>query len=103
MTENQGNKRPAVWDITTSHPDLAAKAKEILHGVQDPELGYSVVDLGLIRNIAIKDKAAVVTMILTTPFCPYGQQLVDSVRQYATKALRMPVMVDLKMDPWDPI
>ncbi|HPB41146.1 MAG TPA: hypothetical protein PLD39_09800, partial [Flexilinea sp.] len=45
---------------------------------------------------------AVITMILTTPFCPYGGHMIEQVRMAATEALKTDVYVDLRFDPWDP-
>ena len=42
---------------------------EALREVIDPEIGLNVVELGLIRNLDLKeDGNANVTMIMTTPF-----------------------------------
>lgn len=51
-----------------------------LNKVIDPELGFGVVDLGLIYAVEIdKDKKAKVTMTLTTPTCPVGPYLIKQV------------------------
>jgi hypothetical protein len=42
--------------------------KESLRNVHDPELGYSVIDLGLIRDVVKEENRAVITMILTDSF-----------------------------------
>ncbi|MFN2196566.1 MAG: metal-sulfur cluster assembly factor, partial [Anaerolineales bacterium] len=49
--------------------------------VIDPEIGLNVVELGLIRKLGIDESAdsANITMILTTPFCPYGPHLLSSI------------------------
>jgi hypothetical protein len=61
-----------VWEIESTSPDKGIKLRQALREVVDPELGLSVVELGLIRQAAIKDDGVHLTMIMTTPFCPYG-------------------------------
>ncbi len=52
--------------------------------VKDPELGLGVVDLGLIYDIEVLDDGLVrIAMTLTTPYCPYGPQLVAQVQKAA--------------------
>ncbi len=42
-----------------------------LRKVYDPELGRSIVDLNMVKNIIIEDDGKVtIEMTLTTPFCP---------------------------------
>lgn len=102
MTENQEEKHPAVWDYAAEDPQKADYLKDALRVVKDPELGYSVIELGLVRNVVVKDGRVVITMIMTTPFCPYAPQLVEQVRMNAEKAMNMDTAIDLRFDPWDP-
>ena len=51
-----------------------------LAGVIDPELGESVLDLGMVRSIAIKDEVVTVTVALTTAGCPLRAQFMKDVR-----------------------
>ncbi len=55
--------------------------KEVLKNVIDPELGYNLVDLGLIYDIVPGDRSVDIKMTLTTPACPLGPALVTAVRQ----------------------
>jgi metal-sulfur cluster biosynthetic enzyme len=65
--------------MVTKEEILAAVAE-----VEDPEIGLGVVDLGLIYDIAIADDNAVsIRMTLTTPYCPYGPQMVAEVQKAA--------------------
>ena len=52
-----------------------ARIQEALRDVYDPEIGISVVDLGLVRKIEEVDGEVQITMILTAPFCPGGNTI----------------------------
>jgi metal-sulfur cluster biosynthetic enzyme len=54
-----------------------------LHQVIDPELGYNIVDLGLVYDVAVEAGVAHVTMTTTTPGCPATNYLKDGARQCA--------------------
>jgi len=43
---------------------------EILRNVEDPELAFSIVDLGLVYRIDVKETAIEVDFTLTYPGCP---------------------------------
>ncbi|MBW4473306.1 MAG: Mrp/NBP35 family ATP-binding protein [Stenomitos rutilans HA7619-LM2] len=59
---------------------------EVLRPVQDPELNKSLVDLNMIRNVAIADGNVSFTLVLTTPACPLRQFIVDECER-AVKTL----------------
>jgi len=59
---------------------LAGKVEEHLLDVIDPELGINVIDLGLVYDIWIEDKTAVLNMTLTSPACPLQDVLEDQAR-----------------------
>ncbi len=101
MTESQHADNRPVWDAEATHPEKAAKLREALNQVMDPEIGLSVIQLGLIRNFKIEDGQALIRMILTTPFCPYGPALIDLTRQKAEEGLGLPVAIELGMEVWD--
>lgn len=65
------------------NPELLSRESELreaLREILDPEIGMSIVDLGLIRKIEFEPTETVVTMIMTTPFCPAAGWLIDQVR-----------------------
>lgn len=103
MTEanNNANFMPE-WQIKKTHPDLIEDLEIGLSGVTDPELGFSVVELGLVRDISINDNQAHAIMILTTPFCPYGPALMEQTRAQIEKTLAMPTTIEYSPMPWDP-
>lgn len=77
---------------------------ESLRAVIDPEIGLNVVELGLIRQIDLDEEAdsAKLTMILTTPFCPYGPQIIEQVRMIGNKVMSNGITVEIGAELWDP-
>ncbi|MDO8511816.1 MAG: metal-sulfur cluster assembly factor [bacterium] len=55
--------------------------REALKDVKDPELGYNIVDLGLIYEV-LTDKIGDVTIVysLTSPACPEGATIEKNMR-----------------------
>lgn len=76
--------------------------REALRAVIDPEIGMNVMELGLIRDIDIKDESAHILMIMTTPFCPYAPQLLEQTRRTAQDYLGVPTTIEMGMEMWDP-
>ena len=99
MTDESQNI--VIWSNHETHPEIVERVRASLSEVVDPEIGLNIVQLGLIRNVTIDGEIARVKMILTTPFCPYGPAMVDMTRQKAIEGLKMPVTVEMGMDPWD--
>jgi metal-sulfur cluster biosynthetic enzyme len=76
--------------------------REALREVIDPEIGMNVVELGLLREVEILEDRAHITMIMTTPFCPYAPQLLEQSRRAAQNYLQRPTTVEMGMGMWDP-
>jgi metal-sulfur cluster biosynthetic enzyme len=76
--------------------------RDALRTVVDPELGMNIVELGLIRQINIKPDLVEITMIMTTPFCPYGPALLEQTRRAAEHHAQVPVKLTLGMEMWEP-
>lgn len=86
---------------------IASKEEELIESMRaviDPEIGLNIVELGLLRNIEIDDQAnkAMITMILTTPFCPYGPQIIEQVRMVGAQVMENGVEVEIGTELWDP-
>ena len=100
--EASGEEKNIVeWQIDSTHPDLAGPLKTALREVVDPEIGLEIVQLGLIRDVEMKEDEAEVTMILTTPFCPYGPAMLEMTRQKAESALEVDTTVNMGTEVWD--
>jgi metal-sulfur cluster biosynthetic enzyme len=57
---------------------------EALHEVIDPELGYNIVDLGLVYDVAIDEHGtAAIVMTTTSPGCPATAALQEGARECA--------------------
>jgi len=82
--------------------DLEEQVKTALRNVYDPELGMSVMELGLIRKLDFQPDLTEITMLLTTPFCPYGPAMLEQVRRATEKATNKPARVTMAMEMWDP-
>lgn len=52
---------------------------DIIRIVEDPDIGISIVDLGLVYDVRNTNGDVEVDMTLTSPGCPYGPQLVHEV------------------------
>ncbi|MDE3052474.1 MAG: metal-sulfur cluster assembly factor [Gemmatimonadota bacterium] len=82
----------------------AEQVKLALRKVKDPELNLNIIDLGLVYDVMVEDRTAVIAMTLTSPGCPAGPQIMAD----AERAVRnMPgvddVVVNLVWEPyWTP-
>ena len=54
---------------------------EALKGVNDPELGKSLVELGMVHDVEVEDSQVRFTLALTTLACPLRERIVDDARQ----------------------
>lgn len=79
------------------------RVREALRSVLDPEMGMSVVDLGMIREVEVEEDAVEIKMVLTTPFCPMAGLITEQVREAAAGMEGVEdVEVTLLDEPWDP-
>ena len=75
---------------------------QALHGVNDPELGVSIVELGLVYDVKLDGKKAHIKMTFTNPMCPLGGFILSKVEE-AVREKGYEPKVDLVFDPpWNP-
>ena len=77
---------------------------EAMHDVIDPELGYNIVDIGLIYDLEVVERSIQVTMTMTTPGCPAQDYIMSGVQD---RGRRIPGVenVDITLvwePPWSP-
>jgi len=78
--------------------------RETLRTVIDPELGISIVDLGLVYGIVIEDSNVTIKLTLTSPACPLGAVIQG---QAHTAVKKLPWVKETKIElvwspPWNP-
>jgi metal-sulfur cluster biosynthetic enzyme len=83
----------------------ASQVREKLRGVIDPELGISIIDLGLVYDVAVaQDGMCVITMTLTTIGCPLFDVIEKDIE---SKVKEIPEIREVKTEltfdpPWTP-
>jgi metal-sulfur cluster biosynthetic enzyme len=58
-----------------------AMVYDALKKVIDPELKHNIVDLGFIQDMDIVDDYVHLEIQLTTPYCPYAENIVSDIRR----------------------
>ncbi len=75
-------------------------ALDALQEVIDPELGYNIVDLGLIYGLEVDSGVIKVTMTMTTPGCPAQDYIRSGVYE---RGMSLPGVRDVTIDVvWEP-
>lgn len=91
----------------TATPEVEALQDAVYQQVKrviDPELGQSIVKLGLVYDIVVDDGEVTVTMTLTTPGCPLGDAITRGVESVVgelpwVRSVRVAIVWD---PPWSP-
>lgn len=70
-----------------------------LQTVKDPEVHLDVWTMGLIYNLEVADDAVKILMTYTTPFCPWGPELQESIKQALTELGAKKIDIEITFDP----
>jgi metal-sulfur cluster biosynthetic enzyme len=73
---------------------------EVLRGVEDPELGMDIVDLGLLYDVEVENSSVKVIHSLTSMGCPAGPMIQEGIHE-AVAALPGVENVEVELT-WDP-
>lgn len=101
MTPDPIDQSKVEWQSDQTHPEVSPQLKEALREIVDPEIGLNIIELGLVRDVVIEDDSADVTMIMTTPFCPYAPALLEMTRSKTEEFLDKPTTIQMGMEMWD--
>lgn len=87
------------------HDERRERVRECLRGVDDPELGENIVDLGLVYRIAVEAQRAEIVLTVTSPTCPLGELIATQARAAVERGL--PDLEDVEVrivlfPPWHP-
>ncbi len=94
--------RPMSLSISDLTP---SSIRQVLSQIIDPEVGASIVDMGLIYDIRLSEDKVEIDMTMTSPACPMGEMILEDIDQtldhYLPKGMFH--MVNVVWDPpWDP-
>ena len=84
----------------TIAPDDEA-VREALRGVDDPEAGMDIVELGLVYAIACAPGQVVVDMTMTSAACPMADMIMDQARAAIAPVVPPDTSIDIRL-VWDP-
>jgi metal-sulfur cluster biosynthetic enzyme len=85
--------------VTTAPDDDAIR--EALRGVEDPEAGMNIVDLGLVYGVEVAEAAVTIDLTMTTAACPMADMIVDQVRDTVAAIVAPGTAIDVRL-VWDP-
>jgi len=100
--ENNTPENSGVTKLPFSVADMEDKVMSALRTVVDPEIGMDVVTLGLVRYLDFQSDKLHLTVIMTTPFCPYAPQLMEQMRRTAQETSNLPTTIEMGTETWDP-
>ena len=89
-------------NVITNNNLKCTAALALLQDVYDPEIGLSIVDLGLIYQIDFDEdnKKIICVMTFTTQFCPMGESIVNNVKAMVQSGFpEYMIEVNLTFDP----
>jgi len=104
------NTMPTITTIYSTYPSLRTHAPgdptcpalwDALRDVTDPEIPISVVDMGLIVDISMRDGVVFLKLTFTAMGCPATEFIMDDIRE---RLLRESGVRDVQIEiVWDPI
>ena len=76
---------------------------DALKQCNDPELEMNVWFLGLIYDVDTDGENVKIKMTFTTPFCPYGPSLLDTIKTKVKEVGAADVQIEVVFEPkWEP-
>jgi metal-sulfur cluster biosynthetic enzyme len=98
-----GRAKPVLVDGVGGRLDEMPTKDEVveaLHGVEDPELGMDIVELGLLYDVEVDGPKVKVIHSLTSMGCPAGPMIQEDIHNVASA---LPGVEDVEIElTWDP-
>ena len=88
--------------MTRASQSLDPDVLDCLQEVMDPEVGLSVVDLGLVYRAERGDDGVDVALTLTTRACPLGEMILEDARERLVRRFQDVPRVAVEL-VWSPI
>ncbi|MDQ3109708.1 MAG: metal-sulfur cluster assembly factor [Bacteroidota bacterium] len=81
-------------------PNIAAA----LRNVFDPEVGFNIVDMGLIYGLEIEEKSVKIKLTYSSPACPLGEVIEQDIRTQLNQFFGVTeIQLHIVFDPqWKP-
>jgi len=87
--------------IAPPSPADESDIRQALREVIEPEIGINIVDLGMVRGIALNGRGVEIRLALPCPECAYTGAIVEQVRRKVRSVTNgEPVEVVLTDEPW---
>ncbi|MEM2929586.1 MAG: iron-sulfur cluster assembly protein [Thermoproteota archaeon] len=68
--------------------DVLSEVKKAVSNVVDPEIGLTLGELNLIKDVRREDGSIIVEFVATTPFCPLAEILALMVKDAANAVVK---------------
>ena len=78
-----------------------ADVLEALRAVNDPEIGISIVDLGLVYRAERRPEGIAVALTLSTPTCPLSEMIIEEAQAALRAQFPQARSIDVEL-VWDP-
>lgn len=87
---------------TTELSQLRAQIMQALRGVDDPEIGANIVDLGLVESLELGEQLAALTLVPTSATCPMADQIIEDAGSAIERLCPADWRIEVEMD-WDKV
>ncbi len=88
-------------EIINENPKIYSEdVINVLRGIYDPEIEYSIYDIGLIYKLHIKESSFDITMTLTSINCPEAQSIPNDIeKELKLKFPNFVINIEITFEP----
>jgi len=81
--------------------ELKPAIERALQSVVDPELAMSIVDVGLVYGVTVRDRRAHVVVTMTSVACPVADVIVEDIEAELDRVIPSEMTIDVEL-VWEP-